>query len=133
MVLHGYQDLDGPLRARFTVWLEQLMSWARKNYLHRIRSIPESVGLEQIPEELLTREDEYDLEDRSGDGFAFEEERLAQAYSRLPLMKKRILTLMFVDQLSPAEIAERLHCSMRTVYNQKSRAIAALRKWLSEK
>lgn len=127
-----FQDLDGYLKARFTLWLEQLMYRTRINFLQKYYSAPESIGLAQIPEELLAKEDEYELSTETEDGFIFEEERLAEAYSRLPLMKKRILSMSFVDQLSPAEIAERLHCSVRTVYNQKHRAIKALRDWLSE-
>ena len=127
-----YQDLDECLKARFTLWLEQLMYRARINYLQKYYSAPESVGLAQVPEEFLAKEDAYDLAVETDDGFVFEEDRLAQAYRRLPLMKKRILSMSFVDQLSPAEIAERLHCSIRTVYNQKYRAIKALKEWLGE-
>ena len=126
------QDLDERLKARFTLWLDRLMYRARINYLERYYSTPESVGLAQISEELLAKEDVYDLSGETDDGFVFEEERLAQAYRRLPLMKKRILSMSFVNQLSPAEIAERLHCSIGTVYNQKHRAIKALKEWLGE-
>ena len=132
MEVTEYQDLDERLKARFTLWLDRLMYRARINYLEKYYSTPESIGLAQIPEELLAKEDEHELSAETEDGFIFEEERLAEAYSRLPLMKKRILSMSFVDQLSPAEIAERLHCSVRTVYNQKHRAIKALRDWLSE-
>ena len=127
-----YQDLDERLKARFTLWLDRLMYRARINYLEKYYSAPDSIGLTEVPEELLANEDVYDLAVETEDGFVFEEERLAQAYRRLPLMKKRILSMSFVDQLSPAEIAERLHCSIRTVYNQKYRAIKALKEWLGE-
>ena len=132
MELIKSQDLDGQLRARFTIWLEQLMYHARVNYLKKYYSSPESVGLSQVPEEQLAEEDDYDMDDITEDGFVFEEERLAQAYSRLPLMRKRILTLLFVEQLEPAEIAAQLHCSVQNVYNQKYRAIKVLKEWLSE-
>ena len=88
--------------------------------------------MSQVPEDQLADEDEYELDYSTEDGFIFEEERLARAYRRLPLMKKRILTLLFVEQLEPAEIAARLHCSVQNVYNQKYRAIKALKEWLSE-
>ena len=125
-------SINKRLKARFTLWLEQLMYRARINYLQKYYSAPENVGLAQVPEEFLAKEDAYDLAVETDDGFVFEEDRLAQAYRRLPLMKKRILSMSFVDQLSPAEIAERLHCSIRTVYNQKYRAIKALKEWLGE-
>ena len=132
MEVTEYQDLDEHLKARFTLWLDRLMYRARINYLEKYYSTPESVGLAQIPEELLAKEDAYDLSGGTDDGFIFEEECLAQAYRRLSLMKKRILSMSFVDQLGAAEIAERLHCSIRTVYNQKYRAIKALKAWLGE-
>ena len=132
MEVTEYQDLDERLKARFTLWLDRLMYRARINYLQKHYSAPESIGLEQVPEELLAKEDAYDLAVKTDEGFVFEEERLAQAYRQLPLMKKQILSMLFVDQLSPAEIAERLHCSIRTVYNQKYRAIKALKEWLGE-
>ena len=132
MEVTEYQDLDEHLKARFTLWLDRLMYRARINYLEKYYSAPDSIGLTEIPEELLANEDVYDLAVETEDGFVFEEERLAQAYRRLPLMKKRILSMSFVDQLSPTEIAECLHCSIRTVYNQKYRAIKALKEWLGE-
>ena len=105
---------------------------AHINYLKKYYSSSMSIGLSQVPEEQLTEEDGYDLGDSTEDGFVFEEERLARAYSRLPLMRKRILTLLFVEQLEPAEIAAQLHCSVQNVYNQKYRAIKALKEWLGE-
>ena len=132
MELVKSQNLDGQLKARFTVWLEKLMYRAHINYLKKYYSSSMSIGLSQVPEEQLTEEDGYDLGDGTEDGFVFEEERLARAYSRLPLMRKRILTLLFVEQLEPAEIAAQLHCSVQNVYNQKYRAIKALKEWLSE-
>lgn len=132
MELVKSQNLDGQLRARFTLWLEQLIYRARINYLKKYFSAPEGVGLSQVPEEFIAQEDRYELDGGTEDGFVFEEERLARAYSRLPLMRKRILTMLFVDQMEPAEIAARLHCSVQNIYNQKYRAIKALKEWLSE-
>lgn len=107
-----------------------MVSRAQKNYLRKYLSKLKTIGLEQIPEECLSQEDKYDLDAR--DEFTFEEERLAQAYKRLSLMKKRILTMLFVDQLSPAEVARRLHCSVQNVYNQKHRALKSLKEWMNE-
>ncbi len=78
------QDLEGQLRARFTVWLEHLMYHARINYLKNYCSSPESIELSQVSEDQLAEEDEYDLSDGTEDGFVFEEEKLARAYSQLP-------------------------------------------------
>ena len=62
--------------------------------------------------------------------FDFAEQHLADAFRELPLMRRRILELLFVDELSPTEIAQKLHCSVQHVYNQRSLAIKRLRERL---
>lgn len=60
-------------------------------------------------------------------GFEFMESRLADAFRELPLMRRRILEMLFVEELSPVEIAAKLHCTVQHVYNQRSLAIKRLR------
>ena len=62
--------------------------------------------------------------------FDFEEERLAKAFYELPLMKRKILEMLFVEEIKPEEIAKKLNCSSQYVYNQKFRAIKTLREQL---
>lgn len=64
------------------------------------------------------------------DSFDFEEQRLADAFRELPLMRRRILEMLFVEDLTPSEIAAKLHCSVQHVYNQRSLAIKRLRERL---
>lgn len=64
------------------------------------------------------------------DSFDFEEQRLAEAFRELPLMRRRILEMLFVEELTPSEIAAKLHCSVQHVYNQRSLAIKRLRERL---
>ena len=64
------------------------------------------------------------------DSFDFEEQRLAEAFRELPLMRRRILEMLFVEELTPSEIAANLHCSVQHVYNQRSLAIKRLRERL---
>lgn len=64
------------------------------------------------------------------DSFDFEEQRLAEAFRELPLMRRRILEMLFVEELAPSEIAAKLHCSVQHVYNQRSLAIKRLRERL---
>jgi sigma-70, region 4 len=66
----------------------------------------------------------------SPDSFDFEEQRLAEAFRELPLMRRRILEMLFVEELTPSEIAAKLHCSVQHVYNQRSLAIKRLRERL---
>lgn len=60
-------------------------------------------------------------------GFDFMESRLADAFRELPLMRRRILEMLFVEERSPVEIAAKLHCTVQHVYNQRSLAIKRLR------
>lgn len=68
----------------------------------------------------------------SQDTFDFEEEKLAQAFSALPLMRREVLRLLFVEEKTPDEIAKQLHCSLNYVHKQKSRALQKLRAALME-
>lgn len=68
----------------------------------------------------------------SQEAFDFEEEKLAQAFSALPLMRREVLRLLFVEELTPGEIAAKLHCSMNYVHKQKSRALQKLRAALTD-
>ena len=63
----------------------------------------------------------------------FEEEKLSEAFRTLPLMKRRILTMLFVEQLSPREIASHLNCSVQYVYNQRSLALKSLRRIIANR
>ena len=113
------------LRARFTAFLQIMVRRSRLNYLAKMKNRPETVSLEELPD-IVDPTSEIRL---SGDqkDFEFEEERLAQAFATLPLMRRTILKLLFVDELSPQEIAAKLHCSVGHVYNQRSLALKRLR------
>ena len=56
------------------------------------------------------------------DAFAFEEERLADAFANLPIKRQRILTMLFVEERKPEEIAKELNCSPQHVYDQRYHA-----------
>ena len=64
--------------------------------------------------------------------FQFEEERLARAFFSLPLQRQQILTMLYVDELPPEEIARVLHCSVDNIYKTKRRTLNSLRKLLNE-
>jgi RNA polymerase sigma factor (sigma-70 family) len=66
----------------------------------------------------------------SGDGFEFADERLAEPFSKLKPLSKRILRLIFVEGLSPAEAAARLGRTAENVRLEKFRAIKKLRSQL---
>lgn len=119
------------LRARFTRFLEVMVKRAQLNYIEKRRRYPETVSLDSVSEELLAAE--YPpLVHPGTDSFSFEEERLADAFSKLPLMRQKMLTLLFVEELTPQEIARKMNCSVGHVYNQRSLALRKLRQLLQE-
>ena len=114
------------LRGRFTRFMEICVQNARSNYCIKLsRQLP-TLSIEDVPERFLM--DDCLLECGNKKDFDFEEEKLAQAFQKLPLMRRRILTMLFVEQLPPREIAARLNCSVQHVYNQRSLAIKTLRR-----
>lgn len=57
---------------------------------------------------------------------------LYKAIDELPTECGRVFKLLYFEELTPAEIAARLNVTVSTVYNQKSRALNALRMKFSE-
>ena len=66
------------------------------------------------------------------DEYTISEERLARAFFSLPLQRQQILTMLYVDELPPEEIARILHCSVDNIYKTKRRTLNLLRKMLDE-
>lgn len=100
------------LRARFTSWLDTILYHAKLRYLYNERQKIETVSLDTIPADLVPDSNDYfDQTERSHTDFDFEEERLAKAFYELPLMRREVLRLIFVEEKSNKEIAARLHCS----------------------
>lgn len=119
------------LRARFTRWIMVTAQNAQKNYLKKERRCLNTVSLDSVAEESFAIEDAVQVSAfGESDSFDFMEEALAAAFRELPLMRRRILELLFVEELTPTEIAQHLHCSVQHVYNQRSLALKRLRERL---
>lgn len=125
-----YKNHD-ELRGRFTVWLEKVVKNAKIDYIKRLKRQPPTLYLEEIPESALPAQNLADYAYTKSE-FEFEEERLAEAFSKLPLMRKRILTMLFVENIGPDEISKNLNCSPQYVYNQRYKALKALRNELDK-
>lgn len=117
------------LRARFTKWLETVIRRAQIDYLRKYGRDYEIISIEEISEDAfaVSAEDNRWMIPHDKSAFDFEEERLAKAFYELPLMRQRILTMLFVEEKKPEEIANILHCSIQHVYNQRSLALKKLR------
>ncbi len=129
--MNHQQDHD-QLRARFTQWLEKLIQRARIDYFRIVPRSVETISFEDIPEYNLPFVNDSVFPASENTDFDFEEKRLAKAFYQLPLMKQKILTMLFVEELKPEEIASRLNCSANYVYTQKARALSKLRKLMDK-
>lgn len=118
------------LRARFTVWLETTIYRAKLKYLERHKNRIETVSIEEIPEDMLAAPGSELYERVPQSAFDFEEERLAEAFANLPIKRQQILTMLFVEERKPEEIARILNCSPQHVYDQRYQALKKLRKAL---
>ncbi len=132
---HQRQGQNEPdvLRARFTNWIEKLIKNAKIDYIRQQnKAEPEFVSIDELfeDEQLIGARDVVISEDK--DSFDFQEERLAEAFYKLPLMKRKILELLFIECIKPEEIASRLNCSPQYVYNQRFLALKQLRKKLDK-
>ena len=114
-------------RARFTVWLETTVYRARLKYLERENPRVDTVSIEELPESALSVSEQVSYYEHSKFAFDFEEERLAEAFAKLPIKRQKILTMLFVEEKKPEEIARILNCSPQHVYDQRYQALKKLR------
>lgn len=132
--MNHQQDLEkDELRARFTRWLEVTLHRAKVDYVRKLEREKKMVYVEQLPEEYLVEDQAEAKWIRSfTDTFDFEEDQLAHAFYRLTILRQKILTMLFVEEKSPNEIADQLGCSVRHVYKQRSLALDKLREMLEK-
>lgn len=129
-----YPERD-ELRAKFTRWLETIIKRAKIDYLRKYENRPEIISYEDIPEsELidLTQCELWPSSTRMQTPYDFEEERLTKAFMGLPLKRRQVMELLFLADLSEAETAKRLNCSLQYVRNQRCIALKKLRSRLME-
>lgn len=130
--MNHQQDYEDVLRARFTKWLDIVIYRAKLKYLRKAEIKFETVSFEELPESSRPiYEDRIQLNDSKSD-FDFEEERLADAFAKLPIRRQQILTMLFVEEKKPEEIAKELNCSAQHVYDQRYQALKKLRIELSK-
>ena len=115
------------LRARVPVWLDTTVYRARLKYLEREKPKVDTVSIEELPESALSVPEQASYCERSRSAFDFEEERLAEAFAKLPIKRQEILTMLFVEERKPEEIARLLNCSPQHVYDQRYQALKKLR------
>jgi len=121
------------LRARFTMWLNTTLFHAKQRYLDTHTTKLETVSLDNmLAETIADPTDHFAPVESCKTEFDFEEEKLARAFSELPLMRKEVLRLLFVEEKSVEEIANQLCISANCVYQFKFQALRKLRQALTE-
>lgn len=127
-----FEPEDGELIARFTVYLMRVIEHANANYFQRYLNKGArrdwEILVDRLPEPPTdSYREAHWLNGISEEQFDFEEERISQAFYKLPLLRQTILELSFIQEMPVREIAEKLNCSVKFVYNQKHRALKKLR------
>lgn len=119
------------LRARFTVYISQVIIHAKLDYIRKEKRKTQEIYLEDLEiEPSVEFEEQYIRACSDRQSFEFEEEKLANAFSSLPLMRQRVLEMLFVEELTAIEISQKMNCSVKYVYDQKYLALQKLRKSL---
>ncbi|RBM11691.1 SigE family RNA polymerase sigma factor [Streptomyces sp. PT12] len=88
----------------------------------RKRRVPEH--LMDVPPEAIAAQDDMARAD--------ERDLLAAALARLPLRQRAVVVLRYWEDLSEAEVAQTLGCSIGTVKSQASKALSKLRATLGQ-
>lgn len=130
---HQEKSERDELRARFTGWLEVTLYRAKLNYVKKLERERSVVYVDALPEELWVSENpekNWIQGITEPGGFQFEEERLENAFYTLSGQRQEILTMLFVEEKNPKEIAGRMGCSLQHVYKQRSLALSQLRQML---
>ena len=122
--MNDYSERD-KLRGQFTVWLEKLIVRAKLDYIRRNRQYLEVVSIDELTDEALAVCDEPVMEKQKD--FEFDDARMEKAFFELTPLRRKILTMLFVEEMTPEEVAAELGCSVDAVYNNRSRALKKLK------
>jgi len=107
----------------YTVYIVRVAGYARLEYLRTLRFRSWETSLDELPEDMLPQADASLYIDE----LTFEESRLSRAVNEMSLLRRQVLIMLFVEQLSASEIAARLGCSVNYVYKQKHLALQKIK------
>ena len=127
-------DFENEVQYRFTAWLQKMVKRARIDYLRMKRSQDREESLNDYSR---TKNLTYEMKlipakDLEKGEYDFEREDIAHAFSLLSITKRKVLLFLFVEELTPKEIAELLCCSEQSVSNLKRKALKKLKEILEE-
>jgi len=121
---------DDDLRNQFTAYMQKVVYHTKVDYIRRKKAKRPHAEVDTAEALALSYEQDFRL--ASDADFDFEEQRLADSFASLPLIRRQILKLLFVEGLTAMEVAEELGCSLDYVYTNKRRALQKLRDQLEE-
>lgn len=118
------EQQNDDLRNRFTAWMQVVVKRAKIDYIRRLKKHANEISLDNnsVAQSLVCEMQESQTTD-----FDFDDEILAKVFEKLSLSKRHVLTLLFVHNYTPEEVAVELRCSIQHVYNQRSVALKELR------
>ena len=119
---------NNELRNRFTAWLTTLVRRAKINYIEKEKRHKNNVPIDSVSEKALSEDPYYIDKTESAEKIEFSDESVAKSFSILSVTRQKILTMIYLNDMNPEEIAAKLGCSVQNVYNQTSIALKQLRK-----
>ena len=128
--MNEYINHEDELKIRFTAWLRTLVKRARIDYLRSKKKENLEVPLSEIANsanftyEVIFIPAKIDIE--KGE-YEFEREDVSRAFSLLNITRRKVLLMLFVEGMTPKEIAEELGCSVRMVNKIRRQALDILR------
>lgn len=114
---------DDSLRYRFTAWVEKVLKNAKLEYLHNEAHRLKTISFDEIDPELLS----YEINDERCEDFFFVDEKVYNAYKELSETRKRVLYLLFVQEMSITEISKELGIPCAYASNLKYYALKNLK------
>lgn len=116
------------LKARFTVWLKNVILRAKIDYLRRNKG-EDWISLNNYEESRLKQDYSFNTEQN---GFEFEDERINCAIGKLSKQRQDILIKIYIKNMSAEEIAKESGVTVQHIYNQHSLSLKQLKGILSK-
>ena len=114
---------DENLRNSFTAWVEHVVRNAKHYYLRKEVKRIRTVSLDEIDSEILY----YEINNEKIEDFFFGDEKIYNAYKELSCMRKKVLRLLFIHEMTIMEISKELNIPSSYVSNLKYYALKKLK------
>lgn len=120
--MHKLRAFDPERGLKLSTWVALLAANTCRDYLRGIKRRPSTTTISPREAELATERDAFEQAASRERG-----EQLRQAFESLPERDRGLLWMLYIEDSSPAEIAEACEISPKTVYTRCHRLRAILR------